>query len=122
MLFPLLGQGIGLRPFGPLSPLLFSPPLCTEMHLVPPFLGQLITLVSLVLSKLRAKLGLKPLEVNAVKKGECGAEGGGREGIWGQGASLSGGIFEESGVGVQVSTTQWSRMGAGCGPGASLLL
>ena len=122
MLFPLLGQALGLRPFGPLSPFLFSPPLCPEMHLVPPFLGQLVTLVSVVLSKLRAKLGLKPLEVNAVKKGECGAEGDGREGIWDQEARPSGGIFEESGVGVQVSTPQWSCVGAGCGLGASLLL
>uniref|UniRef100_A0A7N5KRK3 U4/U6.U5 tri-snRNP-associated protein 1 n=1 Tax=Ailuropoda melanoleuca TaxID=9646 RepID=A0A7N5KRK3_AILME len=38
------------------------------MALMSVFHRQLLTLVSLVLSKLRAKLGLKPLEVNAIKK------------------------------------------------------
>lgn len=35
--------------------------------------------MSLTFSKLRAKLGLKPLEVNAVKKGEYGADDEGNE-------------------------------------------
>uniref|UniRef100_A0A452U2L9 Spliceosome associated factor 1, recruiter of U4/U6.U5 tri-snRNP n=1 Tax=Ursus maritimus TaxID=29073 RepID=A0A452U2L9_URSMA len=56
------------------------------MSLMSVFHRQLLTLVSLVLSKLRAKLGLKPLEVNAVKKGECGAED------WGEGDHRKGSL------------------------------
>lgn len=66
------------------------------------FCWQLLTCVSLVLSKLRAKLGLKPLEVNAVKKGECGTEDGGEGGHLGGGERSSEGVFEEDGVMAQV--------------------
>lgn len=72
-----------------------------------------LTHVYLVLSKLRAKLGLKPLEVNAVKKGEWGrgpAERGGRGRA--RAASLG-----EDGTGVSlpgaVRSSRWGSSEAG---------
>ena len=87
------------------------------MHLVPPFLGQLITLVSVVLSKLRAKLGLKPLEVNAIKKGECGAECGGREGIWGQEQGHQEGFLKKVGLECKSAPLSGPTCVLAAGPG-----
>lgn len=70
-----------MGPLGPPTSILFSPCL-SRNALGAPISLKASNTCTLVFSKLRAKLGLKPLEVNAVKKGECGAEDGSKGGHW----------------------------------------